>query len=242
MDDQRFDRLARALARTSRRRTLFRALAGGGIAGLFAAARRGSPAASAHHGSLSAGDACYDSSQCLAADAPLVCADNGFDYDGPLNCCTYVGSRCFADEGCCGSASCLDGFCSLALVVDYAGPGEQCQENWQCVAADTATYCDYVANTDDFRCCAYVGSRCGNNRSCCGTTSCIDGFCADAPVFRSSGETCQNSSQCLAADTSLYCDYVSNTDDYRCCALDGSRCASNRGCCGTLSCNGGFCQ
>ncbi|MDQ3695302.1 MAG: hypothetical protein M3464_16985, partial [Chloroflexota bacterium] len=210
-------------------------------AGLIAAARRGSPAASAHHGSLGPGDACYDSRQCVAADAPLVCADNGYEWDGPLNCCTYVGSRCSSDEGCCGDASCLDGFCSLALVIDYVGAGEVCYDGSQCVAADTSLSCDYVSNTNDYRCCAYEGSRCGNNRSCCGSASCVDGFCAAAPLYSGPGDPCQNSSQCLAADTSLYCDYVANTDDYRCCTLDGGRCSTNRGCCGWLSCNNGFC-
>ena len=42
----------------------------------------------------------------------MVCAWNGFDYDGDLNCCTYEGNRCGFDEACCGLASCIGGFCS----------------------------------------------------------------------------------------------------------------------------------
>ena len=42
----------------------------------------------------------------------MVCAWNGFDYDGDLNCCTYEGNRCGFDEACCGMASCIGGFCS----------------------------------------------------------------------------------------------------------------------------------
>ena len=32
-------------------------------------------------------------SQCVGADAPLVCAWNGYGYDGGLNCCTSAGNR-----------------------------------------------------------------------------------------------------------------------------------------------------
>ena len=55
---------------------------------------------------------CFDSSQCVAADAPLICADNGFTFDGPLNCCTYEGSRCGFDAACCGAAACVNGYCA----------------------------------------------------------------------------------------------------------------------------------
>jgi hypothetical protein len=42
----------------------------------------------------------------------MFCADNGFDYDGPLNCCAYEGGYCYSDEGCCGIASCITGVAS----------------------------------------------------------------------------------------------------------------------------------
>lgn len=114
MDDQRFDGLARALGGTAPRRTILRALAGGACASLLTAVR-GGHRASAHHIVLGPGDACYDSSQCVGADAPLVCADNGFVYDGPFNCCTYEGSRCGFDEACCGTATCVGGYCVGAV-------------------------------------------------------------------------------------------------------------------------------
>ncbi len=37
-------------------------------------------------------------------------------------------------------------------------------------------------------------------------------------------------------------DYVVITNDYRCCALQGSRCGTNAGCCGWLTCQGSICQ
>ena len=243
MDDRQFDRLTRAVAGSASRRGLLRALAGGAGAALLAA-RRGSHAA-AHHGSLGPGDPCYDSRQCLGADAPLVCADNGFDYDGPLNCCTYVGSRCASDQGCCGAAACIDGFCGN--IQDFPGPGEPCGDSSVCVGADAPLTCDFVAVTGDYRCCTYEGSRCGFDAACCGAAACVNGYCANIATdagfdVAGPGDPCQNSSQCVAADTALYCDYVAATDDYRCCALEGSRCGWDGGCCGWLRCGAdGFC-
>ena len=235
MDEQRFDTLARSLAGVTSRRTGLRLLAAAGasLVGLV----RGSSGASAQV-YLTAGDPCYDSSQCRAADAPLVCADNGFAYDGPLNCCTFEGSRCFADEGCCGSSVCVNGFCGASF--SYSGPGDPCTDSSQCRAADAPLYCDYVSATGDYRCCTYEGSRCGWDGGCCGAATCLNGFCSNVPVFPSfsgPGDPCQNASQCVAADTALTCDFVAATGDYRCCALDGDRCGWDGQCCGWLICS-----
>ena len=86
-------------------------LAGGAAAALTAVAR-GNREATAHHGYAGPGDPCRDSTQCVGADAPLVCADNGFDWDGPLNCCTYEGNPCGFDAACCGLAACVGGVCT----------------------------------------------------------------------------------------------------------------------------------
>ena len=67
----------------------------------------------------------------------------------------------------------------------YAGPGDPCWSGVQCVAADTALTCDYNAYTDDYRCCAYEGDRCGWDGGCCGSLSCNDnGFCVDPVAVR----------------------------------------------------------
>ncbi len=124
MDDRRFDRLARELAGLRSRRLLLRGLAGGATAALLAAARGGK--AVAHHGVAGPGDPCSSNSQCVGADAPLVCADNGFANDGPYNCCTYVGSNCGFDEACCGSATCVQGTCTNMAC---SGEGCACQPN-----------------------------------------------------------------------------------------------------------------
>jgi hypothetical protein len=113
MDDRQFDTWTRALAAGTSRRTGIRLLAGAGAA-LVALARGGDSSVLARRGTAGPGDPCRSDSQCLGADAPLVCAWNGFGYDGELNCCTYEGNRCGFDAACCGTASCIGGFCSSA--------------------------------------------------------------------------------------------------------------------------------
>jgi hypothetical protein len=112
MDDQQFDSWTRTLAAGTSRRTGIRLLAGAGTALLALA--RGRADISARRGTAGPGDPCHSDSQCLGADTPLVCVWNGYGYDGGLNCCTYEGNRCGSDAACCGTASCIGGFCSSA--------------------------------------------------------------------------------------------------------------------------------
>ena len=66
----------------------------------------------ARHALIALGGACRHTNQCLH-HAPssrrarpnrqaVYCADNGFRYDGTLNCCRYGGGSCARDEECCG--------------------------------------------------------------------------------------------------------------------------------------------
>ncbi|MGH2615219.1 MAG: hypothetical protein ACRDJC_08270 [Thermomicrobiales bacterium] len=110
MDDRRFDSLTRALAGHRSRRKALRGLLGGGA--LLVVSRLRLRGADARHGTSGPGDPCRHDDQCIAADAPLVCAWNGFGHDGDLNCCTFDGSRCGDDRGCCGYSICAGGFCS----------------------------------------------------------------------------------------------------------------------------------
>jgi hypothetical protein len=61
--------------------------------------------------------------------------------------------------------------------------GDPCQYDTQCVASGAT--CDYVGQTDDYRCCGYEGSRCAGDEDCCGWLVCPPGdfsgaFCANA--------------------------------------------------------------
>jgi hypothetical protein len=214
LDQQRFDSLTRALATGSSRRTGLRLLAGAGAA-VFAFVRGEVPGTSARAQFLTAGDPCYDSSQCRAADAPLICADNGFDYDGPLNCCTYEGSRCFADEGCCGTAVCVNGFCASSS--NYPDIGGQCRNGSDCISGDSPRYCDYVAATDDYRCCTTEGYWCGSNADCCGWLICDSNTCISepAPSPYCTGEGCdcyQGTYDPDPCDQGLVCCLYSDTN------------------------------
>jgi hypothetical protein len=89
MDSSRFDRWVRALSGERSRRQALRGLAGVVLGGVWAGRGR----VAAHHGTAGPGDPCRTDAQCLGADAPLICAWNGLNYDGSWNCCTFVGSR-----------------------------------------------------------------------------------------------------------------------------------------------------
>jgi hypothetical protein len=104
MDEQRFDRLARTVGSRRTRRDAIRWL-GGSMAALLALVRGESAAA---QGTIQLGGACYDSSQCRSdGSGPVYCDDNGYAYDGPLNCCRYEGGYCGENhENCCGQLEC----------------------------------------------------------------------------------------------------------------------------------------
>jgi hypothetical protein len=224
VDDRRFDSITRALATGASRRAGLRALAG---AALIALARGRGVAAQA--GLLGPGQPCRDNNQCFG-DAPLVCADNGFAYDGPLNCCAQVGLGCTFDEHCCGPASCLDGLCSNALLPP--GPGEPCTDSSQCLSADAPVTCGYVWSTGDTRCCTEVGSRCGADAACCGAARCANGLCAS--IALSAGDICQDTSQCQSGMT---CASSAVGNENRCCHQDGGPCTWDGDCCGSRRCD-----
>jgi len=140
MDDRRFDRWTRSVAEDHSRRGVLRGLAGGVIAWLVAA--RNLPGAVAHHGTATYGDPCRKDSDCVAADAVLYCADNGFAYDGPLNCCSYENGLCNSDESCCGQLVCYQSTCLDPSATTSPPPVPPCTgENCPCTP-NTPNPCD----------------------------------------------------------------------------------------------------
>jgi hypothetical protein len=202
MDAQRFDAFARLLAGRGSRRRLLRALVGG--AALLTAVRRWPSIAVAHHGSAGPGDACRTDSQCVAADAPMVCAWNGYGSAGAA-CCTYEGSNCADDSWCCDTNLCIGGICTdpNALAGDPGAtdsglnqtgygfpPGQACISDSQCDNSYPElgiTYCAdtgylYGAYGGTQHCCRYEGGSCGGPLSddhslCCGNLRCLGGQC-----------------------------------------------------------------
>ena len=264
MDQQQFDTWTRALASGTSRRSGIRLLAGAGAA--LVAFARGRTGVTAHRGTAGPGDPCRNDSQCLGADAPLVCAWNGFDYDGDLNCCTYEGNRCGSDEACCGLASCIDGFCGSGGSAS-AGNGGFASANAQ---GGTVSIGDINSGGNAGNAIS-VGNTQGNVRVSGGTVSnstdisaSADGGTAMADANGGSGnvagdgggggdlfppdyaagpgDPCQYTGQCTNSQSFLTCDYNVYTDDYRCCGYNGDRCSWDGGCCGWLSCNdNGYC-
>jgi hypothetical protein len=147
MDGRRFDRITRMVTRPTTRRAAVR-----GLVAAIAAQLVGAPRVAARQGdSLGAGDTCYDDSQCAAADAALVCADNGFDYDGPFNCCAGAGGACDLDEGCCGTLVCVNGMCggltsSAYGVGSISVQGRTCPTTW--AAPEACDYTDEIFAAD----------------------------------------------------------------------------------------------
>jgi len=202
----RFDTLTRRMARAGSRRTLLRAVAGGLAAAVFV---RGRGDVDAAPNSVPRGGVCYHDRQCIndyyapggAGLNPLLqevyCRDNGFWYDGELNCCRYEGGFCDYDEECCGGWSCVNGFCAswglreepLGDVTDdilpgitngvgTLGLGQPCFDAAQCYSGSgTETTC--AANGIDYGgvCCTFYGFGCVSDRHCCGSLQCLGGIC-----------------------------------------------------------------
>jgi len=181
VDDQKFDRWTRSIAEHASRRRVLRGLAGGVVAWFVAA--RNLPGTAAHHGTATYGDPCRKDSDCGAADAQLVCADNGFDYDGPLNCCGYAQNPCNSDESCCGQLVCYQSTC---LDPSQANPPPV-------VPPCTGENCPCTPNT---------ANPCDQGLVCCGGSDPTQGTCM--PLYSCTGyglpgETCP--AYCLPGPT-----------------------------------------
>lgn len=192
MDEHRFDSMTRRLAGKSSRRASLRALAGAVALGLT----RGKGDAAGQSFYRSAGEACWEDDQCVAADTALVCADNGTLEDGSLNCCAFEGSRCGADAHCCGRDVCAGGFCGSAWSGPNStptyntlslSPGDPCQTTAQCNRDVTGAICEFTSATGDSRCCWYEGSFCTSGAQCCGSRVCSAGICQLAGSNSGSG-------------------------------------------------------
>jgi len=137
-----------SLAR-SRRRVL-RWLA----SGLLIAAGADRHAALAHHAVAGPGDPCRSDNQCLGADAPLVRAWNGLNFDGTRNCCAYLGNRYGLDAACCGEAICVGGWCVDPAITPRPG----CT-GAGCLCAADESYWDNPCDSDLACCVGESGER-----------------------------------------------------------------------------------
>lgn len=173
MDDRGFDSLARAVAQSGSRRGILRGVAA--ALALLASGRRISDVA-AQTGYLGPGEPCYDSSQCGDTKYnAMFCDDNGFDYDGPLNCCAYEYGYCYSDEGCCGSLACVQGSCSNTAMGGLPLQA-QCFYDAQCINGGNGVACsDNGSFTPS--CCQVGGYPCYEDLDCCMPNNCNGGIC-----------------------------------------------------------------
>ena len=124
--------------------------------------------------------------------------------------------------------------------------GGACYNTGQCIQDGDyiSIFCDSngFAYDGETNCCRYQG-YCQADEECCGTSFCYQGQCtveADDGYYRGAGEACSTDDQCRAASGALYC--ADTGFGYTaCCTVNGDRCASDDGCCGSLGCFGGLC-
>jgi hypothetical protein len=111
MHDHWFDTVVRTLPRRVERRAMLRSGVAAIAAGVLAMLRHGDTGA--YHSHIPLGGTCRHTRQCLHHELgfrfggrsrqAVVCAYNGFHYDGPHNCCRHLGGFCERDEHCCGA-------------------------------------------------------------------------------------------------------------------------------------------
>jgi hypothetical protein len=201
---------------------------------------------------LALGAQCTSTQQCTQTGGPTVCADNGFDGDGPLNCCRNEGGACSGVDysaDCCGGLYCVDGVCTdnrtggLAL-------GAECQQSGQCrqttggaaVCASNGIDGDGVLN-----CCHNDGGSCSEQRQCCGGLLCLNGICGTGGGSGGTiglGGVCAATAECSQEGGAVFCDSngIAGDGNLNCCRYEGGGCATGTHCCGGLDCINSVCS
>ncbi len=208
----------------------------------------GSTTGTTPSGGLALGAQCTSSSQCTQTGGSTVCANNGYDGDGPLNCCRNEGGSCSGvgySADCCGGLYCVEGRCinnaSTGLL-----PGERCSQTGQCSQASGAVSCA-DNGTGTLNCCRGRGGGCSADTQCCGNQWCQSGVCTDGTAASGGsiglGGQCSATSECNQDGGSVACadNGIASDGPLNCCRYEGGACASGPGCCGGLECTGNVC-
>lgn len=191
MDPVRFDRLARRFAAGMGIGLTRRQAAGAALAGVAAlAARKPAAAQESPYGGVALGGQCGSHVECVQTSydgqvASVTCASNGFDWDGPLNCCLYDGGGCGDDSHCCAGLTCgaittTQGY--TRYVCQSAGGGtyvnRQCWSDAECQAYDPNTTCDGVSYRYPGTCYGLQGAGCATAEACYDLLQCVGGACS----------------------------------------------------------------
>jgi hypothetical protein len=241
MDADRFDRLTRVAATTSRRQ-LMRAVGAG-----LAATVGFHPTTRVAGSQTALGDPCTTRRDCAQTGSRVHCADNGIASDGALNCCHRNGGACARSAECCGDLVCADGRCRTAPSRRGLAPGAPCQSTGQCSQRDGATVCadNGIAGDGALNCCRTDGGVCTSGAGCCGSLLCVNGICQQGSSGDlAPGAPCTSSSQCSQDGGPVFCadNGIPADGVFNCCRNEGGACTSGAGCCGAMLCTDGFCR
>jgi hypothetical protein len=203
-------------------------------------------------GGLPVGAECNQTGQCSQASGAVVCASNGLDYDGSLNCCLNEGGGCAQDSDCCGGLYCVSGVCSSAGGTGGTiGLGGQCAATGECSQAGGAVFCDDngIASDGALNCCRYQGGGCSGGSHCCGGLECSDGVCT--PIGGGGhgggnialGGACAADAECTAEGGASFCrnNGLDGDGSLNCCRFEGGGCGEGSHCCAGLLCTDGVC-
>jgi hypothetical protein len=200
---------------------------------------------------LAPGAQCTSSEQCSQSGGATVCADNGYDGDGPLNCCRNEGGACSGGDysaGCCGGLYCVDGLCTNNRTGGLP-LGAECSQTGQCSQAAGATVCASNGIDSDgvLNCCHNNGGSCDSDIVCCGGLVCANGVCGTTGGGGGTiglGGQCAQTSECSQVGGAVFCDDngIASDGPLNCCRYEGGGCSAGSQCCGGLDCTGGVCQ
>jgi len=135
-------------------------------------------------GTLPQGAACAIMGECSQAGGTVYCADNGYAFDGALNCCRYAGGACSGSAGCCAGLECVGGICggsgsTSSTSSGWITLGGECTYESECSQEGGAVACDDNGLPGDGarNCCRYTDGACFDDTGCCAGLICIGGLC-----------------------------------------------------------------
>ncbi|MBX3069219.1 MAG: hypothetical protein KF883_01825 [Thermomicrobiales bacterium] len=187
---------------------------------------------------------------CLAIDNTCASADECCSETCEFGvCCLASGEACI-DSGCCGSLSCINGFCVEEETC--GGINESCTLASECCTEDGLT-------CDSGTCCVPTEGDCDVTGDCCPSHICSSGECVpdclEGAACAADIDCCETGLLCNASGFCAYCSAIgaacesndtccsSNCDDTAsvCCLNIGASCNSSTQCCGTAACESDVC-
>jgi hypothetical protein len=210
----------------------------------------GSATGTTPSGGLALGAQCTSSDQCTQSGGATVCANNGYDGDGPLNCCRNEGGSCTGvsySADCCGGLYCVNGVCTSNTTGGLA-VGAECVQTGQCSQRNGSASCASNGIDADgaLNCCLNDGGACTQDSNCCGGLRCTNSVCGSGGGSGGTiglGGQCAATGECSQAGGAVFCDDngIASDGALNCCRYEGGGCEGGTHCCGGLECTSGVC-